>query len=237
MQEKRKNSFHLQCGTKIAFKGIKMFNLHLHRNSGFTMVELLFVILLIGVMLGILMLNWHSLTALSSLNNTAMKLSSSLQYCKTQAILTGNQWFLRLDKADHTFTIVNDDGWLGTTMELDLWGNQWPPRNFFIGSRDFSENSRNNGAIDVMELDLGPFNLGPAQQFLNKAMAVTQITFNPEGDCYNDEGFDEPVIWITLPEYLSVYSSCTDDGTDDERKFRKGIKVYSLTGDVEIISR
>ncbi|OGL42010.1 MAG: hypothetical protein A2161_12385 [Candidatus Schekmanbacteria bacterium RBG_13_48_7] len=207
----------------------------LHKETGFTIIELLFVILIIGVIMSILVISWHSQAPISELNNKILQLSMSMEYCQTKAILTGNKWFIQFDTAAQNYIVVNDDGWLGTITEVDMWGKKWPARNFFVGSNDFSEDSRNNGIVDSNEFDKGPFYLGAGQKFLD-ATNVTRITFNPEGDCYNDAGLEDADIWIANQEYLSIYQGDINNGTADQRKFRQGIRVCSLTGNIETVN-
>jgi prepilin-type N-terminal cleavage/methylation domain-containing protein len=202
--------------------------------NGFTLIELLLVIFIIGLMTGFASISWHAYAPVAKLNNTVQELAMALNLCRSKAILTGNNWFMRFDTTKSTYTIICDDGWLGTRLETDDWGQLWPARSYFIGSRDFSLAKRNNGTIDALELDRGPLPLGSGKTFLS-ATNVNQITYTAEGKCFNNAAVEIAAVWIALPEYLKYYNGNVMAGTADQRKLRRGIKVNSRNGMVEIV--
>jgi len=205
----------------------------LKKIRGFTLVELLFVIFIMGVLMSLIVISWHSYGPLSTLEKSVQEVLMMLNLCRSKAIMTGNNWFITIDTVNHRYSIINDDGWLGTSLETDSWGDPWPMRSYFIGSQDFSDSSRNDGFEDNYELARGPLFLGSGKTFLDYTN-ITQVTFTSDGISFNDNGVDVAEIWISAPEYLPYYHGNPLDGSEDQRKYRKGIKIYNSTGLIKL---
>jgi prepilin-type N-terminal cleavage/methylation domain-containing protein len=215
-------------------------------DRGFTLVELLIVIAILGVMMGLGLVVWSRTAPAVRLDNACQALKSHISYARHGAIQTGDNWFVEFDLANHSYYIANDDGWLGTVTAVDQFGNKREPRSYYLGSPDFNASIRNNGIVEDMnsnglvdigdrELMQGPFPIGKELFFMKvNGRSITRVTFDREGKPSFTFHSGSPIgggeVWIASSNFYQISSTNPGAGSQDDRRYRKAVKVRSGTG-------
>ena len=75
------------------------------RNAGFTLTELLVVLLLIGVFTGVMLAEMRGTYEDALLRSTARDLMSGLSVASSQAVSLNRQHHFELDTVNHTFSV------------------------------------------------------------------------------------------------------------------------------------
>lgn len=81
------------------------------RRSGFTLLEILLVILLIGILASAVVLNFSSGTAEERLNKEAVRFQQVFQFIAETAQLRQQEWGLVVTENSYTFVYFTDNGW------------------------------------------------------------------------------------------------------------------------------
>ena len=86
--------------------------------SGFTLMELLLVMLVIAVAAAIVAPGFSGFSRGRRLPNTAMALMTTARWCRVQAIINGTTYHLNIDKFKEQWTVTKDDG-TGVFVDVD----------------------------------------------------------------------------------------------------------------------
>lgn len=78
---------------------------HPNRDSGFTMIELLVTLSLLGIMMAIAISGWSSWAKASAQSGTARELQSVLRQAHQRAVTEGTSMCAAFDVADDTYTV------------------------------------------------------------------------------------------------------------------------------------
>lgn len=106
---------------------------HLKTRSGFTLIEILVVIVLISIILSMATLAITTGTPKERLKTEAQRFSALLQLAQDEALLNATEFGIRLDEEGYQFVIATEEGWqavknnnifrkrlLPANMEFDL---------------------------------------------------------------------------------------------------------------------
>jgi type II secretion system protein H len=87
-------------------------------NSGFTLMELLLVMVVIAVAAAIAAPGFTGFSRGRRLPNTAIALMTTARWCRVQAIINGTTYRLNLDHSNRQWSVTKDDG-TGVFVEMD----------------------------------------------------------------------------------------------------------------------
>jgi type II secretion system protein H len=87
-------------------------------NSGFTLMELLLVMVVIAVAAAIAAPGFTGFSRGRRLPNTAMALMTTARWCRAQSIINGTPYHLNLDRANRQWSVTKDDG-TGVFVDVD----------------------------------------------------------------------------------------------------------------------
>ena len=149
------------------------------KSWGFTLVELLIVIMILGVMMTLGLIVWSRTAPMVRLDSVVQSIQTNIVFAQNGAIKTGNNWFVDFFLDENSYIVVNDDGWLGTVTALDQFGNLRNPRSYFLGSPDYNTTLRNNNVCDDTNsngrADAGDLELVKGPLYLGKEMFFMQV--------------------------------------------------------------
>jgi type II secretion system protein H len=80
-----------------------------NRDKGFTLVDLIIVVLILGVLVMIAIPQFQSIVAESKLNGAAGELVSGLQYARNLAVLYARPFGLKADVSENRFNVFDTD--------------------------------------------------------------------------------------------------------------------------------
>jgi len=96
------------------------------RERGFTLIEILAVLIIIGVVTGLVVFSMHSLDGRSNQGQTAEKLAGLIQLAGENARLENVQYGLKIKPHHYEFYKFIDRGWVAVTNDPTLAGHDLP---------------------------------------------------------------------------------------------------------------
>ena len=94
--------------------------------AGFTLLELLVVVLLIGIFMSLAVLSIGGDQRGEELEREAKRLVALIEYAREQAVLRTQEWGVRFEEDAYFFMLLEDDSWVNVGKDNVLHERQLP---------------------------------------------------------------------------------------------------------------
>ncbi|MBN1355918.1 type II secretion system protein [bacterium] len=166
------------------------------RQSGFSLLEMLAVVMIFLVLGAVSVITWHSFAPGMILNNSAQGLLEMLELSRSKALAEFNEVFVLLVWSEMTYStvdnayyhfpansyvVVDDDGWMGWGTRqynhMTMFGgvNQQFRDEYDPELNNYTTNHRHNNLMERFELFRGPLRLGRSVSFFVPDAVTPQV--------------------------------------------------------------